>query len=369
MTRRRSRPVTKRKYIIKMSDYFQMISSGELVIPDYQRSNCEWSDNAFHCWVDSLHRGMADFAMHVAKYSDTELVHLIDGLQRTTNTLKYIENREKFMPTKVDKLWQEDAGLDLDSSAGFFRDLPRPRQVELLDTEISITYWECPDELTAKTIVRRFNSKGDRMNLQQIRENVFSDSYINRVVQIVAAKDEIHEKCPKVYHDIHHKRKNAKDTMMISELLFYAINGEHVATGDLGGFYSGNGNELTRTAVDAGIDILDNAYKIMFGKAYAPTCRWFSTKKGHLPIMSIIIDLVRHDLASDENVGKLAKFMVDTDTLIADSRDTGTTGNFLLDLYVSSKDGTGSKRNKEILTSCLREYFTLRTRIHFPDDN
>ena len=161
------------------ADLFRMYQEGILEIaPDFQRE-VVWNDASQTRFIDSLMKQLPIPSMCFSLDYKTQKWQVIDGLQRISSIVRFLQGRE----WRLSRLDDIDSRLAGESVARFFEDSDYVGYLRRLQNAVlPITVLRCDYSKSAHmdylfTIFHRLNSGGVRLNNQEIRNCIYSGPF------------------------------------------------------------------------------------------------------------------------------------------------------------------------------------------------
>ena len=147
-------------------DYVQQYKKGRLIIdPDFQR-NLVWKSDKKSQFIESIILNFPLPPLYVLQQRDNTLV-VVDGLQRTTTLIGFLDNIKGFALTGLKKLHQLNGNT--------FSDLPSAYQARIQSKKILLYILKpsIPIEVVYD-LFDRINTGGTSLNRQEVRNAVFN---------------------------------------------------------------------------------------------------------------------------------------------------------------------------------------------------
>ncbi|WP_421268137.1 DUF262 domain-containing protein [Aeromonas veronii] len=163
------------------ADLFRMYDNGILEIsPDFQRDSV-WKAAGQTRFIDSLIKQLPIPSMCFSLDYKTQKWQVIDGLQRMSAIIKFLDNKQDWRLSDLDDIDRKLAGTKVSS----LRDKNTPNNVlyqRLENLTLPITVIRCDHSKKSHmeylfTIFHRLNTGGMKLNNQEIRNCIFSGNF------------------------------------------------------------------------------------------------------------------------------------------------------------------------------------------------
>ncbi len=163
------------------ADLFRMYDNGILEIsPDFQRDSV-WKAAGQTRFIDSLIKQLPIPSMCFSLDYKTQKWQVIDGLQRMSAIIKFLDNKKDWRLSDLDDIDRKLAGTKVSS----LRDKNAPNNVlyqRLENLTLPITVIRCDHSKKSHmeylfTIFHRLNTGGMKLNNQEIRNCIFSGNF------------------------------------------------------------------------------------------------------------------------------------------------------------------------------------------------
>lgn len=167
------------------ADIFRMYEMGQLIIPDFQR-DVVWSNSAKTRFIDSLIKQLPIPSMCISLDHKTEERLIIDGLQRISSILDFLNTKKEF---KLSVLGDIDVKISGKTNIQIYeKNIKLYERVQ--NITIPITVIRCDkskkNHMTYLfTIFHRLNTGGVKLTNQEIRNCIYHGKFNNLLKKLV----------------------------------------------------------------------------------------------------------------------------------------------------------------------------------------
>ena len=180
------------------ADLYRMHKSEQLQIqPDFQR-NFVWKPQTQTRFIDSLVKKLPIPSLFIGMDYKTEKYIIIDGLQRISTIIKFLDN-PKWRLTRLPDIDERISGKKISDINEKHPDLYS--RVENLSIPVTIIRYDSSKQDSIDylfTIFHRLNTGGQKLNNQEIRNCIYSGKF-NNMLREIAQSNEWEDAMGKLY--------------------------------------------------------------------------------------------------------------------------------------------------------------------------
>lgn len=160
------------------ADLVRMYESGQLDIkPDFQR-DLVWSNAAQTRFIDSLTKQLPIPSMCISLDFNTGKRLVIDGLQRMTSIIKFLDKKESWKLSLINDIDSRISGKKTDYIRLHFADIySRVENLTIPVTVIRCDYKKSNHMTYLFTIFHRLNTGGNKLTNQEIRNCIYNSEF------------------------------------------------------------------------------------------------------------------------------------------------------------------------------------------------